>query len=521
MGTAHAVSGVLPSGGMVSALEEKRRKVLTDQGLWFELPFSEIKSIHFDGDSMRIDAEAYSGEALSAKKVMAAKALHSRPLGGGNGIAEVFILGRFKRYYTSDAVHGTPYLSASEAFMFRPRKERWLATSRLPRNPELHYAKANWILISTSGSVGRPLLVTERLEPFFLTHDLARIRLKSVEDTPPGYVYAFLASSLASVVLRQSKFGETVRHLEPSHIAPLRIPAISHDKQETINQEIIRAFRLRDEANDTIDEALDDLHEGLGIPPFDPSKAMYLSLSTQRHIGEWEYPSPNAFETKSNGLDSGFIAEGHNPMFRLVIATLGKGRYPLIPLGRNDSVQSIFVAPRFRRVYVASEHGIPFLQGSDLPVVRPFLLKHLSKKTPSLSKWTVSKGWVLLTCSGTIGEVGMVSSVEDGWAASQHILRIVPLEEGRGFHPGYIAAFLMTEYGRQQLISYGAVVLELTADTVKALRIPDAPRSLQEKVGSRVMEAFEKRAKALQVEDEAIRTTEELIRNLAGDSRKH
>jgi type I restriction enzyme S subunit len=515
MGTARAVSEVHPSGGIVSLFEEKRRRALTEKGLWFELPFSEIQSMLFNGDSIRIDAESYSGGVLSAKRVMSAKALHSRPLGGKDGIADVFILGRFKRAYTSDATHGTPYLSASEAFMFRPRKERWLATSRLPSHPELHYARANWILISTSGSVGRPLLVTKRLEPFFLTHDLARIRLKDEEDTLPGYVYAFLASSLASVVLRQSKFGETVRHLEPSHISPLRVPSISRNRQEAIHQEVIRAYRLRDEANDSIDEALDELHEGLGIAPFDPAKATYLSHSTPRHIGEWEYPSPSAFKTKSNDLNSGFIAEGHNPMLRLVTSTLGKGHYPPVPLGREDRVKSIFVAPRFRRVYVASEHGVPFLQGSDLPVVRPFLLKHLSKKTPGLSKWMVSKGWVLITCSGTIGEVGMVSSMEDGWAASQHILRIVPLKEGRGFHPGYIAAFLLTEYGRQQLIPYGAVVLELTADTVKALKIPDAPSALQEKVGSKIMDAFEKRALALKVEDEAIQTTEELIRNIA------
>jgi hypothetical protein len=108
----------------------------------------------------------------------------------------------------------------------------------------------------------------------------------------------------------------------------------------------------------------------------------------------------------------------------------------------------------------------------------------------------------------------MVPKAEAGWAASQHILRIVPKEKG-GFRGGYIAGFLLTPYGRAQLVSYGAVIQELTADTVARIRIPDAARSLQDSVGAKVERAFELKSDAIRIEEEAVQMAETAIRNLA------
>jgi hypothetical protein len=90
--------------------------------------------------------------------------------------------------------------------------------------------------------------------------------------------------------------------------------------------------------------------------------------------------------------------------------------------------------------------------------MRPHDLKYISRtKTEGLERWIIRKGWVLITCSGTIGRVGLVSSVQDQWAASQHLLRIVP-DQSKG-HPGYLAAFLTTPYGQHQITAkiYGGV----------------------------------------------------------------
>jgi restriction endonuclease S subunit len=105
----------------------------------------------------------------------------------------------------------------------------------------------------------------------------------------------------------------------------------------------------------------------------------------------------------------------------------------------------------------------------------------------------------------------LVSSAQDGWTASEHLLRIVPKEE-QG-HPGYIAAFLMTPYGQHQLTAkiYGGVVDELTEEDTRAVWIPNAPLEIQKEIGTRVGQAYEKKDQASVIEEKAIKRLEEYL----------
>ena len=45
----------------------------------------------------------------------------------------------------------------------------------------------------------------------------------------------------------------------------------------------------------------------------------------------------------------------------------------------GDVTERIFIPPRFKRVYVDQDHGIPFLQGTHLPQFKPTDIKYLSQ----------------------------------------------------------------------------------------------------------------------------------------------
>lgn len=98
-----------------------------------------------------------------------------------------------------------------------------------------------------------------------------------------------------------------------------------------------------------------------------------------------------------------------------------------------------------------------------------------------------------------------------GWAASQHILRIIPQENVT--HPGFLAAFLSTPYGQHQLKAkiYGGVVDELTAEDTEIILIPDVPYSEQLAIGETVVRVYELRDEANVLEDEAIAQLEAII----------
>ena len=139
----------------------------------------------------------------------------------------------------------------------------------------------------------------------------------------------------------------------------------------------------------------------------------------------------------------------------------------------GDVTERIFIPPRFKRVYVDQDHGIPFLQGTHLPQFKPTDIKYLSQAVhKKIGDWIIRPGWVLVTRSGTIGRVGIALHQWDGWAASEHILRIVPQPCGP-CPPGYIYAWLSSPLGQAQFNGvYGAVVDEITAEHVENILIP-------------------------------------------------
>lgn len=116
---------------------------------------------------------------------------------------------------------------------------------------------------------------------------------------------------------------------------------------------------------------------------------------------------------------------------------------------------------------------------------------------------------MLVTCSGTIGRVTIVPPSWDCWAASQHILRIVPDTAGP-CPAGYIYAYLCSELGQAQLTSriYGAVVDEITEEQAQSVLIP-VPKTVREK---KMVANIDLAAKeAVLAKDHAVRLAEQSV----------
>lgn len=498
----------MPETLELTLTREERRQQFIELGWWVSIPLTIVPAHWLHDGEQRLDARCYAQEAATALRFVRDCGLDVKPL--RKIVSDIFILGRFRRVYATDKKSGWPYLSASEAFEFRPTSERWLAKDHAPSQAEDHFAKAGWILVSASGTVGRTVLATKRLEEFFLTHDLIRV----VPNRSPlaGYVYAYLSTWMGQALISKDQYGSAINHLEPHHLARVPVPLLPDGEQQAIHNEIMRAYALRDEANDLLDEADALLHQELGLPRFDESLVPYLPPPPRPQTNRPEMPHPKAFTVSASGLNDRLDASYHVPVARTAARLLREGKYP--PAQLHTLVDDVVVAPRFKRIYVSQEHGVPLLQGSHLPQMRPYDLKYLSRtQQKNLECWIVRKGWVLVTCSGTIGRVGMVSSYWDKWAASQHLLRVVP-NYSKG-HPGYIAAFLMTPYGQHQLTAkiYGGVVDELTAEDTSVVWIPNAPKGIQTAIGECVVRAFDKKDEAAEIEDNAIRKVETTLQS--------
>ena len=481
------------------------RQEYIESGWLVSIPLTIVPAHWLSVGEQRLDGSFYSQEAVAAQRVVNDCGFESARL--DRLVANLYILGRFKRIYATDKKSGWAYLSASDSLDFRPVSDEWIAKDHAPKDADRHFAKQGWLLISSSGSVGRLVIVTKRLEKFFLTHDL--IRVVPADQMPIGYLYAFLSTWIGQALLAKDQYGSAIKHLEPHHVASVPIPLLPRKTQMDIHENIMRAYALREEANNLLDNANEFLYGELGLPSFDENLVPYLKAPKQNNAPE--LPHPKAFSVKMSELEERLDGSYHVPTAKIAIETMKHGKYPPVPL--RELLIDIRLPNRFKRIYVQQEYGVPFLQASHLPMMRPYDLKYISKRAneKNIESCLVFPGDILLSRSGTVGRTSLISVHLNGWAASEHLLRLIA--DTTRANPGYIVAFLTTPYGQHQILSkiYGGVVDEITPEDTRRVWIPNAPLSVQEKIGALVIEAFEKKDHAALIEEATVKNLEQIL----------
>jgi hypothetical protein len=187
----------------------------------------------------------------------------------------------------------------------------------------------------------------------------------------------------------------------------------------------------------------------------------------RRTVEHFSVPSQWLRQSQDLRLD----ARHFNPTLAQALETLRHSGLKLARLG--DITEKVVIPNRFKRVYVDRDHGLPFLQGSHIVHFQPADIKYVSRTVhKNIEQWVIHEGWLLVTRSGTVGRVAMCPAEWDGWAASEHILRIIPNEAA--CPGGYLYSFLASSLGHVQLTAqiYGAVVDELTEEQTRGVLVP-------------------------------------------------
>jgi type I restriction enzyme S subunit len=481
---------------------EDRRQQFIELGWWVSIPLTTVP-VHwvYQGEN-RLDGGYYTAEANAALRAVNDCGFKVQPL---EELTEpLYYPGRFKRVYAKNPENGTPFLTASEMLHFRPTSAEYLANNTSA--VEICRVQQGWILITRSGTVGRCVIVGERLAKFAITDDAIRVQAKNV---PLGYLYAYLSSWMGQVLISKDQYGSAIKHLEPHHLAGVPVPLLPEDIQAEIHAEIMRAYVLRDEANALLDEADELLHEKLGLPRFDESLVPYLPppATPRLPVNRPEMPHPKAFSIGASELNERLDVSYHIPVVRTITELLK--RCDAVPL--SELTRDIHIPPRFKRIYVSKGYGVPFLRPSHLTQMRPYDLGYISRLTKELDSLTLHLGDVLITTDGTVGRIGIVTSRMAGWAGSNNIARVT--YGNNDFRNGFLAAFLSTPYGFYQLTReiYGGVVDHIEVPHIESVLVPTPPKDIQVSIGKLVVKAFELKDEASVVEECAIRKVEEIL----------
>lgn len=165
------------------------------------------------------------------------------------------------------------------------------------------------------------------------------------------------------------------------------------------------------------------------------------------------------------------------------------GKYSALKL-TNESyfVKKAHYGGRLKRNYVLKTHpkAIGFIGSSEMLDINPTPIKYMidDERTKSLH---VVKGTVLLSRSGTIGNVSLVGDTLSKMLISEHAMRLECTE-----YPGYVYTYLKSKTGKIIVCSniYGAVVDQIEPEHLDSVPIPNAPDEIKSKINDLIIRSY-------------------------------
>ncbi len=460
----------------------------TPQPLSAPIRLSEVLSA-----DLRLEAGAFGIEAYRAVAALKASGMPLVPLYGQDGLCrEAHNAFRFRRVYV-DPAYGVPFLSSSDIISMRPELQNYISRE-LTKNLDRLLVKEWDVLISRSGTVGNVGLAGVTQTGLALSEHAIRVRADSPERA--GYVSAFLRSRYGRPQLRGASYGSVVVHIEPDHLKHILVPDLHPVRLSSIGALMCEAVKLRDAANQLLDQAEELLHQRLNLP------RLTQAVSVHSHINS----------VKASNLNERLDAFYHDPVAEHAIEELRASRTEITELGDPRVAGEIRPITRFRkRVYVPTG-GIPLLAGKQIFQVDPVDVKGLAKgaHTKDLPEIALESDMILVTRSGTIGRVQIIPAYMNRWTANEHSIRCIAASD---MNPGYLYAWLASEYGKKLITrhSYGSVIQEIDKDMLASVPVPLADEPTRKEVGDLVLKANHLRNEAWEREHAAITQLEQII----------
>lgn len=178
--------------------------------------------------------------------------------------------------------------------------------------------------------------------------------------------------------------------------------------------------------------------------------------------------------------------------------------YELSTVGEN--AVDVFYGNIFSRIFVHKpEHGMPYLAASDTVLANLNTGRYLSKsQAANLSYLILKKDWILVTCSGTLGNVTYTNKNFENHIATHDLIRIIP--NSKRVNKGTLYAFLSSKYGYYQITQsqFGGVVKHINTEQTKSIIVPVFPEDFQRAIDDHIQESARMREQATDALNKAI-----------------
>jgi Type I restriction modification DNA specificity domain len=211
---------------------------------------------------------------------------------------------------------------------------------------------------------------------------------------------------------------------------------------------------------------------------------------TSPTVKSWSTSVASIFEHQEFRLD----ASHYDPEVSEIKLKLETSGFDPVPL---STLASVFLRGQFTRIWAQDEkHGLKYLNATDLLSLMALGVpsggsRYLSYATETnLDALIVRAGWLLMSCSGTIGRVFYVPKRLDGWAATHDLIRIVPKREGL---VGFLMAWLNSRLAQSQILSHthGGQIDHVTDKQIEKVLIPVLSPAATSRINQKTLKALE------------------------------
>jgi hypothetical protein len=450
------------------------------------------------GGDRRLEAETYLSSGYGLRT-----AIESKPTGWKkfDQLARTWQPSRLKGIQVSREF-GTPFLAATQVFDVRPIPRKWLALARTS-DAENRFVKPGAILVTRSGSVGRPTLAYATHQGILISDDL--LHIDPLEQRNRGWLYAYLHASQTRAMATGAHYGHIIKHLEISHIDALPIPTVDEDTAADFQRRVNRIIELRDECYRLTLEAEGRFENALGS----------IKIADWGEKG-FAVKASGAFLSARRRMD----ATIHNPGLSAIRRHLSKEGAGFTKI--MDAGYDVWLPARFRRI--PAEDGVWLFESADLTEINPDLKKRIADGDfGDPNRGRVDPGWILLARSGqTYGILGTaVLSGEDlqGRVVSDDVIRIKAKRDAK-IRPGYLVTALShPKFGRPVVksLAYGSSIPHIDPGDVQTHEIVRLKDADEQSIAELAEASANARAKSDVLEREIAADAEKIIANFIAE----
>ncbi len=395
--------------------------------------------------------------------------------------AQMFMVGN-PPFGTKITIKNQEILASFElARTWKKHNNKWLTTEKIVnRSPDILFIEKNIQFLKPK--IGKMVLVVPYQilsgpqEGFVREWLMTNCKIIAVVDLPEDTFQPYTGTKGSLLVVQKREKPNPLWENEKEYpIFMARPEKIGHDRRgKPIFKDVEQTILDIDlsEISQSYEEFLK------GNDPSQISKKSFIISSKSITHSNGIRLNAGYYEPKSSSLKQQLITiKQNNPNF--IISPL------------SELVDKIFYPGRFKRDYTDDiNNSVPFLGGANITQLIPVTEKRILKNSPHYEELALKTGWILITRSGTTGIVATVPQDWEGFAASEHIIRIVPNPDK--LNQGYLYGYLKSQIGQRLLQDgiFGSVIDEINCSHISSIPIL-YPKNLVEadKIGNQILKA--------------------------------